>query len=100
MEDGREGFRLKTIMLKDQVSQGLVMHLSDAIKGPLNLEDYSVGDDLTEKLGVTKYQPPVKLNTEGIIGFIPGFIRKTDEERIQNLSSDYESYKGKDFFFF
>lgn len=55
MSDGSEGFRLRTVKLRSQVSQGLILPLSilpnDAL--PVN-----IGDDVSEILNVIKYEPP------------------------------------------
>ena len=45
-------FRIRTIRLRGQWSQGLVLPLSILGKG-----DWNVGDDVTEKLGITYYVP-------------------------------------------
>lgn len=47
-----EGYRLKTIRLRGQISQGLVLPVEDfpEIKNP------QVGDDVTDALGVKLYQ--------------------------------------------
>lgn len=75
-----EGFRLKTIKLRKQLSQGLI------IPKPIQLIDASVGDDLTEYFNVIKYDPPVPPQLSGLVkGNFPTFIQKTDQERIQNL---------------
>lgn len=43
------------------------------------------GDDVTEKLGVTKYHKPVPACLNGKIeGVFPGFVPKTDEPNYQN----------------
>ncbi len=43
------------------------------------------GDDVTDILGIIKWDPPLPASLGGIAkGNFPGFIRKTDEERIQN----------------
>jgi RNA ligase (TIGR02306 family) len=48
---GSKKNRVKTIRLRGEISQGLV--------GPLSLiEDMPKGEDITEFLGVTKYEPP------------------------------------------
>ena len=84
--NGKEGFRLKTIRLRNQISQGLLIPLSD-FEDNYNLE---VDDDVTEILGVTKYEPPISAQLSGVIeGAFPQFIPKTDEERIQNIIDDY-----------
>ena len=112
---GEEGFRLKTIKLRGQVSQGLILPLSvlkstDIVKVTtvktewgnqyeLFAEDgepmVEVGDDVTEVLGIVKYEPPIPAELSGKVkGFFPSFLRKTDEERVQNLTKEYENYKS------
>jgi len=45
-------------------------------------------------LGIVKYEPPIPAELAGKVkGLFPSFIRKTDEERIQNLASEYELFK-------
>lgn len=94
MSDGSEGFRLKTIKLRGQLSQGLVVPLVS-----LGIEsDIEVGTDLTSRLGVTKFEVPIHPSLQGQIrGYIPSFIRKTDEERIQNLLGYFERFKDAEF---
>ena len=88
-----EGFRLKTIRMRGQISQGLLLPVS-VLDQP-----FSLGDDVTEQLGIQKYEPPIPACLGGsVIGPFPSGISKTDEERIQNLASDYDSYLGKPFF--
>jgi RNA ligase (TIGR02306 family) len=82
--DGREveGIRLKTIKLRGQLSQGLIMPLSSFKL----LEGLEAGEDVSDLLGVLKYEPPIPACMSGKIkGGFPGFLRKTDEERIQNM---------------
>jgi RNA ligase (TIGR02306 family) len=60
---------------------------------------WEIGDDVTEYLKVVKFDPPLPAELEGeAIGNFPSFIQKTDEERIQNLTSEYENYKKFKFF--
>jgi RNA ligase (TIGR02306 family) len=93
MSDGIEGFRLKTIKLRGQVSQGLILPMS--VVEYTNVQ-FEVGMDVTNLLGVTKYEPPIPAELAGKVkGLFPSFLRETDEERIQNLSSEYETYKEK-----
>jgi RNA ligase (TIGR02306 family) len=52
-----------------------------------------VGDDVTEALGVIKYEPPIPAELQGKIkGFFPAFVPKTDEERIQNMAEVLSSF--------
>lgn len=54
--------------------------------------DAPVGTDMTEKLGIVKYEPPQQL--EGTIGPFPWYIPKTDEVRAQNIVELLTKYKG------
>ena len=96
MSDGTEGFRLKTIRLRGQVSQGLILPLSAVSYTNV---DFEVGMDVTNLLGIVKYEPPIPAELAGKVkGLFPSFIRKTDEERIQNLSSEYDEFKKHDYY--
>ena len=91
--DDREGFRLRTVKLRGQISQGLL--LDPSVLG----REYSVGEDVTEELGIVKYEPPIPACLGGdVVGGFPAFIAKTDEERIQNLASDFDSFRGLPFY--
>ena len=83
--------RLKTVKLRGQVSQGLIISLEDALKmaeelnGSVELFDTDNGFDVSDLLHVEKYEPPVTYGNEGrCIGW-PFTLSKTDEERIQNI---------------
>ena len=80
----REGFRLKTIRLRGQISQGLLTPVPNTIFGTIK-----EGDDLTELLHVVKYEAPIPAQLAGKIKCsFPSFIPKTDEIRIQNFQAD------------
>ena len=71
----KEGIRLKTIRLKGQISQGLALPIA-TIANNLPKE---VGTDISEILGVIKYEPPIPANLAGVVkGNFPSFIPKTD----------------------
>jgi RNA ligase (TIGR02306 family) len=94
----QEGFRLKTIKLRGQVSQGLILPMS--VFGDFGWTAYE-GLDVTERLGIVKYEPPIPAELSGKVkGNFPSFLRKTDEERVQNLTKEYEQYKtlGRKFY--
>ena len=102
MSDGTEGFRLRTIRLRGQLSQGLLINYQTLISkippdenGRIPLPD--VGEDVTEIMGIIKYEPPIPACLAGQAkGNFPGFLNKTDEERVQNIrSSMYERYRNK-----
>jgi len=95
MSDGSEGFRLKTIRLRGEISQGLILPIS-VISNDQSLIE---GLDVTSKLGIIKYEPPVPAELSGKVkGLFPSFLQKTDEERIQNLLQSYESFKNETFY--
>lgn len=79
---GAEGYRLRTVKLRGTLSQGLALPVQTLI-GSETVQD---GDDVTERLGVAKWEPalPACLGGEAI-GVFPGWIHKTDQERIQNI---------------
>jgi RNA ligase (TIGR02306 family) len=92
----QEGFRLKTIRLRGQVSQGLILPMSVLYdnRDLSAFDELTIGDDVTELLSIVKYEPPIPAELAGKVkGMFPSFIRKTDEERIQNLASEYEEMK-------
>ncbi len=117
-------FRVRTIKLRGQVSQGLVLPLSILPSG-----NYPMGTDVTDVLGIKKYDPQAQ--QEALLmqkqpqkpksklgqflmrfkwyrklfmkpkrkGGFPEWIVKTDETRIQNLTTlfDIERNKGTKF---
>jgi RNA ligase (TIGR02306 family) len=83
----REGFLLKTIRLRGQISQGLILPIT--VLGD-NTSGLYEGMDVTEKLGIVKYEAPIPASLQGKVkGSFPSFIPKTDEERVQNLEKEY-----------
>jgi len=82
----QEGIRLKTIKLRGQISQGLVLPITDDLPR-------EVGTDVTDLLGVIKYDIPMPAELSGKAkGYFPVFLPKTDEERIQNMSEVLASF--------
>lgn len=90
--NGVKGERLKTVKLRGAISQGLLLPVKTGIggypfvKGPAG--EHTVvheGDDVSELLGIQKYEPPLPAQLRGkIAGVFPSWLRKTDQERIQN----------------
>lgn len=118
-------FRVRTIRLRKQISQGLIIPISKTWKGGL-----CEGDDVTGYVGVKKYEKPdnnpvryektrvpkvwykkwiylfkfnvlfkvfPKLQKFERTSFPSHLVSKTDEERIQNIPSILEKYRGKRF---
>ena len=115
-------FRVKTIKLRKQLSQGLIV--------PLPEGKFKEGDDVTELLGVIKYEKPdtnpqlyekprvpkvwykkclylAKMNVlyklfpdlkkNGRTSFPTNLVSITDEERIQNIPQTLTTHAGKTF---
>ncbi len=123
-------FRIKTIRLRGQVSQGICFPLGILPKckyGDGSLDYYEEGDDVTKALGVKKYDPQAEAEQREIdkLNEIhknrlkkhfmrypwfrrlifkpqrlsrPGFIKKTDEDRIQLFPNICKDEKGTEFF--
>ena len=94
--NGVKGERLKTVKLRGQVSQGLLLPktILDE-KGLWPLAGNPVGHDLTNQLNIQKWEPPIPSQLQGMMrGNFPHFIPKTDQERCQNLRKDiFETHK-------
>ena len=115
-------FRVRTIKLRGQISQGLVVPL------PLTIKKPEEGTDIADLLGIKKFSKEVaipevrpkvpkvwyrkwiyllkynilykvfpSLEKKSKKPFPSTEIRKTDEERIQNMQRILETYKGKTF---
>ena len=84
---GVKGERLKTIRLRGTLSQGLILS-TNVLK-----KDFIQDQDVSEELGITKWEPPPDTNLSGLAkGSFPIEINKTDETRIQNFV-DYDELR-------
>jgi len=105
--NGVKGERLRTIRLRGQVSQGLLLKITnDDDWNYINSspseqhESYVVdlgevvieGQDVTELLGIQKWEAPIPAQLQGqAAGMFPtSLIPKTDQERIQNCFGDIQ----------
>jgi RNA ligase (TIGR02306 family) len=74
-------YRVKTCKLRGVLSQGLALPLSIL---PTQ-KDWQIDEDVSELLGVVKYEPPIDAKIGGVTkGTFPSFIPKTDEPRVQS----------------
>lgn len=85
------GERLKTVRLKKQISQGLILPLSPYVLDNVELIE---GLDITGILGIIKWEAPEEFIPANAKGNFPSFIPKTDQERVQNLSRDFNIWLG------
>lgn len=99
-------FRVRTIKLRGELSQGLVLPLSSIKRGK-----YKIGQDVTDELGVKKYLTPSEIAELNEINKsknllirrfkkykhksnrFPTWISKTDEERLQNIPQVLVQFK-------
>jgi RNA ligase (TIGR02306 family) len=95
----KRGMRLKTIRLRKQLSQGLLMPISKfpEVKNGLVIEGFDVTDLLKiEKWEATEPNGPGEPNRVKTRVF-PSFIRKTDQERVQNNIGKVLEHLNDDF---
>jgi RNA ligase (TIGR02306 family) len=83
----KSGSRVKAKRLRGEWSFGIVEKLS-----LLPNDDYEIGQEVSEILGIIKYEPPLPQNLQAK-GYLPFNIPKTDEDRYQNLN--ISEYYGK-----
>lgn len=72
-----EPFRIKTIRLRGALSQGLLLPAPEGTQ---------LGDDLTETLGITKYESPIPTNLRGAVIRSPGSFNK------YNAAENWKNY--------
>ena len=85
-----EGFRLKTLKFRGQISQGLVQPLSILPEG-----NYDLGQDVTDILGVRKWEIEERVTNSGtIIGELPYGVPQTDELRVQSYPDLISEFKA------
>lgn len=78
--------RVKAIKLRGEWSFGIVEKL-DILPSASEFELSNVGKEVSEVLGVTKYEAPMPQDMSAK-GYLPYNIFPTDEERYQNLSEE------------
>lgn len=84
--NGVEGHRLRTIKLRKQLSQGLLVPVDydELLADPNFVDDL---EDYSEYWGVQLYEKPLPAQLAGTVrSTFPSFIPKTDQERVQNLT--------------
>lgn len=91
-----EGFQLRTIRFRGQISQGLLLPVSQFPEIP---KDADVDDDVTELLGVRKWEIEERATTGGtVIGTLPYDIPHTDETRVQEEPELIQAFTGLEYY--
>jgi RNA ligase (TIGR02306 family) len=84
--EGIKGERLRTIKLRGQLSQGLLLDRRLALDHVAQIEE---GMDVSELLNIVKWERPMNAQLAGMAkGNFPTQIPKTDQERVQNLKNE------------
>ena len=95
--DNGVGFRIRTMKMRGQLSQGLLLPLASFPE--LKSLDCTEGIDVTEQLGVKKWYIPETANAGGtIIGERPTGIPASDEIRIQSALELLDELRGKPYY--
>lgn len=93
--EGVRGERLRTIRLRGQLSQGLLLSLDTAL--PFT-NSFVEGDDVSEVLNIRKWERPMPAQLAGVArGNFPSLIPKTDQERVQNLVDEIGAAQGSSY---
>lgn len=89
--NGVKGERLRTVKLRGQLSQGLLLPIENTFfRDP--------GTDVTESLNIQKWEAQIPAQLAGVVkGPFPTQIPKTDEERIQNLTNEWATLSNAKF---
>lgn len=102
-------YRIRTVRLRGQVSQGICFPISiiskvaesnpDIKNSFVETEEEMLGLDVTEVMKITKYEPAIPAQLSGKVrGTFPLFIPKTDETRIQTYPNTLTKYEDVDFY--
>lgn len=88
------GERLKTVKLRGQLSQGLILPVSTRGESGLVVGGlFGEGDDVSEFLGISKWEAPEEAGRASEAkGNFPHFIKKTDQERVENIKNISEHW--------
>ena len=91
-----EGFKLRTQRFRGQLSQGLLLPLHLFPEIPADAE---VGTDVTELLGVRKWEIEERATTGGnVIGTLPHDVPHTDETRVQANPDLIREFAGLEYY--
>lgn len=91
-----EGFKLKTMKFRGQISQGLLLPLANFPEIPADAE---VGTNVTDLLNIRKWEVEERATTNGTIkGTLPYDVPHTDETRIQAEPDLIEDFAGLEYY--
>jgi RNA ligase (TIGR02306 family) len=90
--EGVKGERLRTVKLRGQISQGLLLPLEPTCA---NIDSLLFeGLDVSLPLNIIKWEKPMNAQLAGMArGNFPSLVPKTDQPRIQNLTREFGEYQ-------
>lgn len=87
--------RIRTVRMRGQVSQGICFPVSIVENFGLLPEDMVIGQDVTEAMGITKYEDVLPAELLGKSkGYMPSRIPKSDLYRVQTIQEVLNKYEG------
>lgn len=99
--------RIRTMRLRGEISQGLVVDLphpaihdynDESGSNLSNIEHLYPGCNVAEKFGIIKYEPPVESVPPQSAGSYPSWCEKSDAERYQNFNRSIEPYIDRPYY--
>jgi RNA ligase (TIGR02306 family) len=90
-----ESLHIRTMRLRGALSQGLLIPLADLADEGFPVRGLPDGTDVTDLLGVTKYEPPPPDGMGDYRGPFPSLVTKTDETRVQSFPQLIDELRGK-----
>jgi RNA ligase (TIGR02306 family) len=106
--DDESYFRIKTIKLRGEISQGLILPFDDSLKQAMGVLEALDGFNATLHLQVKKYEPNVRMGGRNHGGgpkkessgipFPTHLVSKTDETRVQTCKADFIALLGQPYY--
>ena len=91
-----EGFKIRTMKFRGQISQGLVLPISTFPEIPADVE---INTDVSDLLGVKKWEIEEVATTGGtVIGTLPMDVPHTDETRCQAEPKLIQDFSGLEYY--
>jgi RNA ligase (TIGR02306 family) len=98
----KRDFRIRPMKLRGVLSQGILFPISllqEFGSSTVILDEKITGTDVSNIIGASHYEKPVPACLSGEAkGYLPSFIRKTDEENIENVLDVLNELKGKPYY--
>jgi len=96
-------FRIKTVKLRGQISQGIAFPMSlfktlghDTV---VFTEPDVIGSDVSHYVYAKHYEKPLSAQLAGqMVGLMPSYLRKTDEDNIKNNPEIIQELTGKPYY--